>query len=214
MDQHSPRLLEEIVEQHRFSLGVVRGLLERRVEATFAALDGRCAFEDIHGGFVAQSVRQNLWIDLQEHARDPRGATLKTPSRRRLKRESLLLVDGQGMTMRVRKHPRLPYSCILQPVTTEQPTLNDDLFGGPVCAPLYVLFDVDSTMGVLNGAWLAAVSDFDIDSRRAIHGRVPLPVAPASLLPGSIEPLPQHDPADLTFDDLLTEDEESGDDPA
>ena len=214
MDQHNPRLLEKIVERHCFSLGVVRGLLERHAEATFASVEGRCAIEDVHGGFVSTNIRQNLWIDLQEHARDQRGPTLKTPSRRGLKRESLVLVDGEGTTMRVRKHPRLPYSAELEPVVAEQPTLDDDLFGGPVCAPLYVLFDLDPLLGSLAGSWLATVSDFDVNARRAIHGRVPLPAAPAVLLPGSIEPLRVADAADMTFDDLLAATEEPGDEPA
>jgi hypothetical protein len=73
---------------------------------------------------------------------------------------------------------------------------------------------VDLQTQALSGAWLATVSAFDDDVRRVIHGRVPLPPAPAVLLPGSIEPLPQEDAADMGFDDLLAEDEESGDDPA
>lgn len=67
-------MLEQIVERHRFSLGVVRGLLERHVEAAYASLDGRCAAEDVHGGFVSVNARQHLWVDMQEHVGDQRGA--------------------------------------------------------------------------------------------------------------------------------------------
>lgn len=213
MDQHSPRLLEQIVEQHRFSLGVLRGLIEHQVEAIFASIEGRCAVEDVHGEYLAVNVRQNVWIDFQAHARDPRGATLTAPSRRRTKRESLVLSDGRSMTMRVRKHPRLPYSTELEPVAAPQLVLDDGLFDPTVEAPLYVLFDVDLSLGVLAGVWLAAVSDFDVPASRAIHGRVPLPAAPAVLLPGSIEPLRTERAGDMTFDDLLGL-EETGDDPA
>jgi len=212
VDQHNPRDLEQIVERHRFSLGVVRGLIEHHLEAYYASFEGRCTVEDVHGGGVAGYVRQNVWVDLQGHARDPRDATLCAPSRRGLKKDSLVLA-GRGVTMRVRKHPRVPYSTDLEPVAAEQRTLDDDLYG-PISAPLYVLFDVDVAMGVLGGAWLAAVADFDVESRRVIHGRVVLPAAPAILLPGSIQPLQQVDPTDMTFDDLLAAEEDFGDDSA
>lgn len=117
--------------------------------------------------------------------------------------------------MRLRKHPRLPHSTELEPVVVaeESPTLDSDLFEVPARVLLYVLFDVDLQTQALAGVWLAAVADFDLDSRRVILGRVPLPPAPAVLLPGGIEPLTPG-PDDMGFDDLLPEEEESGDDPA
>lgn len=116
--------------------------------------------------------------------------------------------------MHLRKHPRRPYSTELEPVAAERPTLDPDLFGSPVLAPLYALYDVDLQTQALGGAWLATVSGFDDDARRVIHGRVPLPPAPAVLLPGTIEPLPREDAADMGFEDLLAQSEESGDDSA
>lgn len=206
--------LQTIVEHHTFSLGVVRGLLERHVESTYAQFDGRCSPEDLHGAFVSGSVRQNLWADLQQHARDPRGGTLSAPDRRGIKLDFLTLTDGSGVTMRLRKHPRLPYSTELEPVASDQPMLDSDLFGVPSRALLYVLYDVDLQAQALAGAWLAPVSNFDVDSLRVIHGRMPLPPAPAVLLPGNITPLAPEDPDGMGFDDLLPADEEPGDDPA
>jgi hypothetical protein len=216
VNQHWPSRLEAIVGCHPFSLGVVRGLLEKHVESLYAQFDGRCEPKDVHGGFVSGSMRQNLWADLQLHAQDPRGATLRAPGRRGTKLDFLVLTGGGGVTMRLRKHPRLPHSTELEPVVVTQgsPTLDSDLFGVPARVLLYVLFDVDLQTQALAGVWLGAVSDFDVDSRRVIHGRVPLPPAPAVLLPGNIQPLAPVDPDGMGFDGLLPAEEESGEDPA
>lgn len=214
MDQHLVQDLEALVERNCFSLGVLRGLLAQHVETGYAAFDGRCSPADIHGSFVSSWIRQNLWVDLQLHEHDPRGATLRAPGRRGLKLDYLAVTDLQGATLHVRKHPRRPYSTELEPVAAERATLDLDLFGNPVLAPVYVLHDVDLDTQALGGAWLATVSGFDDDARRVIHGRVPLPPAPTVLLPGTIEPLPREDAAELGFEDLLLQDEQSGDDPA
>lgn len=215
MNQHWPSRLEAIVRCHPFSLGVVRGLLGQHVESLYAQFDGRCDPKDVHGGFVSGSMRQNLWADLQRHARDRREATLRAPGRRGKKLDSLVLTDGGDVTMRLRKHPRLPHSTELEPVTVVQEwlMLDFDLFEVPTDVLLYVLYDVDLQTQSLAGVWLAAVSEFDVDSRRVIHGRVPLPPAPGVLLPGDIEPLAP-DSDDMGFGDLLPGEEETGDDPA
>lgn len=214
MDQHELERLDSVVEHHRFSLGVIRGLIEKHAEATYATFDGRCAPEDLHGGFVASNMRQNLWVDLQRHARDPRGATLHARTRRQVKLDFLEITDGADVTMRLRKHPRRLHSARLEPVSAEQSRLDFDLFGKPSYAPLYVLYDVDLGTQSSAGVWLAAVSDFDRDLHRVIHGRVALPPAPAVLLPGNIEPLRPVDAASLDFDGLLDDQDESEQGPA
>lgn len=201
---HPEFVIPKLVEQHATSFAWVHGGLQVAVPESYALLSGRHPNHDAHGLVVSAVVRQTL-LDI---GIPTDGGSLEMSCGKGL---SVVLKDGAGTVMRVRKWPSDRFTGErLRPVELMvEPTLDDEdaLFSEvETQAPyeVFVLWTPHVESGTLDQVVLAAMTNPDDPSKVQIYVTVDLP---AAVIRQAAAPAPQ--PVD-DFDEEIGEDEGLG----
>jgi hypothetical protein len=193
MELHPEQHVSAVLEAHRRTLAIYHDLLDRAVPKAYAKWESEYPDGyELPGETLCISVRTLVWKLAEEEASC--SATLRVAE---LPPSSHQLVDGEGNSIRIRRHPWQHREWRRVPVT---PPERDTLWGPdptPLSYSLAILWDPSPKTKALDSAFLAAVSDLDTSSV-SIYYRAALPVLSSS---------ESTDSARYVFDGLETPDD-------
>jgi len=183
MELHPEEHVEGFLDTHRRALAVYHDYLDRAVPKAFAKWEPEYPDANyLPGETLCISVRTLFWTLAKDDSNC--STSLALVKRRPASRQ---LVDSDGNTIRIRRHPWQHQYWRRVPVT---PLSRETLWGvdpTPVSYELAILWTPSREMKALGSAVLAAVCGLDTSSV-AIYHRVNLPVLSSSERTDSTRP--------------------------